>query len=118
MGLNGWISLSERPPNTRDGEQILVWHVFQGTMIVRRVDCHRNHFYSHWQKIPADGWVSALFRKPQVTECDLWQCVLAYHDTDGFKVTGYHQFLWDKHLIFWRSAPEPPDNHVELQKRF
>ena len=44
MDRHGWISLTERPPTAEDGEYVLVWHVYQGTMAVARDDYRKNRF--------------------------------------------------------------------------
>lgn len=118
MDSKGWIPIRERPPNEQDGEIILVWHVFQGTMAVPRDKYHENRFYSHWRAMPAEGWIDAETRLPTKQDSDVWGCVLTRHEFYGFKVTGWHQFEWNDYYTHWMHTPEPPDDYIELRNQY
>lgn len=118
MDHHGWISIAERPPTAEDGETVLVWHVYQGVMAVARENYHKNRFYSHWKPIPTEGWIDVRDRKPTAEDGDVWRCVLMRHETDGFKVTGWHQLEYDHYYICWLRTPEAPDDYIELRKMY
>ena len=115
MERNAWIDLRKRKPAKRDGEFVLMWHVYQGAMVERRQQYRSNRFYSHWRPMPTEGWIDARERKPTIADSDVWHCVLTRHEIDGFKVTGWHQFDVDRYLTHWMPTPEPPPNYRELR---
>ena len=117
MDRHGWISLTERPPTAEDGEYVLVWHVYQGTMAVAREDYSKNRFYSHWKPTPTEGWIDVNDRKPTIEDGDVWRCVLTRHQYYGFKVTGWHQLEYDRYYTHWMPTPELPDDYIELRNR-
>ena len=117
MDHNGWISLNERTPAPVDGEYVLVWHVYQGTMAIRREEYTKNRFYSHWKPIPAEGWIDKNEHMPTAEDGDVWRCVLTRHEIYGFKVTGWQQLEHDRYYTHWMRTPEPPDDFIELRNR-
>ena len=117
MDHHGWISLNERTPAPADGEYVLVWHVYQGTMAIRREEYTKNRFYSHWKPIPAEGWIDKNEHMPTAEDGDVWRCVLTRHEIYGFKVTGWQQLEHDRYYTHWMCTPEPPDDFVELRNR-
>ena len=116
MDGSGWIDLKERLPTEEDGERVLVWHIYQGAMAERREQCDKNRFYSHWRRISAEGWISARERMPTREDGDEQNCVLARHEYDGIKVTGWHQFGREKYYTHWMRTPEPPEGHIDMRK--
>ena len=117
MDHHGWISLSKRTPAPVDGEYVLVWHVYQGTMAIRREEYTKNRFYSHWKPIPAEGWIDKNEHMPTAEDGDVWRCVLTRHEIYGFKVTGWQQLEHDRYYTHWMRTPEPPDDFIELRNR-
>ena len=117
MDHHGWISLNERTPAPADGEYALVWHVYQGTMAIRREEYTKNRFYSHWKPIPAEGWIDKNEHMPTAEDGDVWRCVLTRHEIYGFKVTGWQQLEHDRYYTHWMRTPEPPDDFIELRNR-
>ncbi|MBQ4492627.1 MAG: hypothetical protein II967_04970 [Deltaproteobacteria bacterium] len=115
MDHHGWINLKEHTPAPEDGEYVLVWHVYQGTMAIRREECTKNRFYSHWKPIPTEGWIDKNEHMPTVEDGDVWRCVLTRHEIYGFKVTGWQQLEHDRYYTHWMRTPEPPDDFVELR---
>ena len=105
----GWISLTERKPDEKDGD-MLVWHRYQGTMAVTRAQYLDNRFFTHWREMPADGWTDVRERLPGAGDADVWGCVLTKHRYNGIRVTGWRQLALDKDYTAWRRAPEPPGN--------
>lgn len=114
---NGWIALADQKPAEADGETVLMWHAFQGTMPEKPGNCCRNRFYVYWQRLPQAGWQRAAERMPEKRDADEKNCVLA-KDTDGrVKVTGWHQFESNPNLERWMRTPEPPDDYRELRQK-
>lgn len=115
---NGWIDLKERVPTEKDGELVLVWHVFQGSMIIDYDKHSDNPFYAYWQTIPEDEWIDPREREPIREDSDAWNCVLTHHEIYGYKVTGWHRVSASTAYTRWRRLPKPPPGHVELRKKY
>lgn len=114
-----WTLLEDAVPGAADGDdgKVLVWHVFQGAMLCRW-DCVReNPFHTHWMTVwDAADWIDAKERLPDASDADEWQCVLAWHEDDGTRITGWHQFEADRKLAAWSRLPCPPEGYRELRK--
>lgn len=113
-----WIDLNEQKPDEDAGAFVLVWHIYQGCMAVRREEWTKNRFFSHWKPVPTEGWIDARIQAPTAEDGDVWwNCVLAKHSTDGIRVTGWHRVAQDRIYTHWMRLPDPPENHRELTKR-
>lgn len=119
-----WTDLRQaRPPAELDWA--LVWHEFQGVMLVRipghtegrarRARAWRqaldNRFFRAWKRVPADGWIDAGERLPTKADTDEYNCVLAWDEFDGPKVTGWHQFRESGHLVRWMRIEDRREYH-------
>lgn len=50
-----WICIRDRPPTEADADFygcILVWHIWQGVMLIGWHRINENRFYSHWMSPP------------------------------------------------------------------
>ena len=111
---DGWIR--ERP-DIPDKTSILIWHVFQGVLVCRAAEWNQNRFFACWRPVPEIGWTMATDRRPTKQDADSYNCVLA-RDAEGMtKVTGWHQFETNRHLIRWMNTPEPPEDYKELRTK-
>lgn len=51
MAEKGWISRQERMPTAEDADAlgcVLVWHIWQGVMVMGWHQVENNRFVSHW----------------------------------------------------------------------
>lgn len=115
MWRGKWIPLQEHPPTEEDGPFVLMWHIWQGVMLCRSAEWNHNRFFRYWRPMPAIGWVDAAERKPERKDADSFNCVLAVHRLEGFKVTGWRRFDTDRNLTRWMATPEPPEDYKELR---
>lgn len=52
---DGWIDIKERPPTRRDVDQwncVMVWHRYQGCMIMGLEYAIKNSLVTHWRHTP------------------------------------------------------------------
>lgn len=68
-----------------------------------------------------DRWIDAKQRKPVLSDCDAFNCVMAYHRYNGAMVVGWHQFDMNPLYTHWMPLPSPPacyrDRHVTRDKK-
>ena len=119
---SGWIRGSLRLPGSADGDQtgkLLVWHAYQGAMLATWWDYPTNRFHIYWMPLSAldPGWIEAADKLPTVNDADALNCVLVEDRQGDLKVTGYHQFSWNKMLVRWHRLPSPPQDAKELRQR-
>ena len=119
--MNKWTSFQERAPNEFDfqKDRILLWHAYQGAIVAFRDDIPRNRMYTHWMRIPVDGWIDAQRRLPRQDDADDLNCVLIMDEEHGAWVSGWHQVEKIKdHYAAWQQTPRPPDNYKEIKNLF
>lgn len=119
MDSRGWMTFQEREPEESDAADgtILVWHILQGAF-ARPAGVPKSAMYTHWKRIPRAGWIAAADRKPAIGDADPMGCVLARSESDGTKVTGWHQFEHDTPYTHWMPTPEGPEDAEEYRRRF
>ena len=73
--MDRWISVSERLPTAQDADMggcVLVWHIYQGMLVMGWHQVDKNRFFSHWMTLPAPpedwmrlrtGWVDSAGRR-------------------------------------------------------
>lgn len=120
MDSRSWVQFASREPEEGDYTDgyLLVWHILQGAFARKRTGRPLSKLYSHWRTMPTEGWIAAAEKKPTAQDADHMGCVLARSDTDGYKVTGWHQFAHDPRFTQWMPTPEEPEDAVELRKKF
>lgn len=120
MDRNGWIPFSEAEPEESACLYgwLLIWHVFQGVMAERWEERHFTPMFTHWRHMPRKGWISAAERRPTADDGDIHECVVARHEIDGIRVTGWRQFQNDRYLTHWQRTPEPPVDYREYRNKF
>ncbi|MBQ8087045.1 MAG: hypothetical protein IJ234_01320 [Clostridia bacterium] len=120
MDSNGWTAFEEREPEESACLYgwLLIFHVFRGVIAEPWKNRHDTPMFTHWKTIPRRGWIAAKDRKPTHADADIMGCVLARHETEGMRVTGWHQFECNKYLTHWMSTPPPPIDGMEYRKRF
>ena len=101
--LNGWL---------------LIWHVFRGVIAERWEHRHDTPMYTHWAAMPRNEWIHAQARRPTLADADVMHCVLAMHEEDGIRVTGWHQIRENGPYTHWMHTPIPPSDAKEYLKRF
>lgn len=58
-----------------------------------------------------DRWIDAKQRQPTKEDCDVFNCVLAYHIYNGSMVIGWHQVTPESMFTHWMPLPLPPECH-------
>lgn len=120
---SGWVRGSLRLPGSADGDQtgkLLVWHAYQGAMLTTWWDYPTNRFHVYWMPLSSldeTGWIEAADKLPTVNDADALNCVLVEDHRGDLKVTGFHQFGWNKMLVRWHRLPCPPQDAKELRQR-
>lgn len=114
--MNSWTPVQGE--KRADAAVVLAWHVFRGAVIVDAAEFVKSAMFTHTMPIPTEGWIDAAKRQPCAADADENGCVMVYHKWDGYKVTGWRQFEWDKYIERWQRTPPPPENHRELRERF
>lgn len=120
MDSNGWTAFDVQEPEESDClyGYILIWHVFRGVIAEPWEKRHATPMFTHWKPMPRKGWIAAADRKPTPDDADVMHCVLARHDEDGIRVTGWHQFGHNTHLTHWMPTPPPPVDGPIYRKKF
>ena len=98
------------------GGSLLVWHMYRGAVVWPFEKRGESRMLTHWREMPKSGWTDAAERKPTPEDADIRGCVLAKHEFDGIRVTGWHQFGWNRHLTHWIRTPEPPRDAKQYEK--
>lgn len=119
---NGWIHRNSRLPRVEDGGehgQVLVWHAFQDAVLARWDQFTANRFHVYWMPL-SDlddmSWINAMEIPPREEDADKLNCVMALDAQGHISVTGYHQFRWNKTLLYWRKLPGPPSDAKRLRE--
>jgi hypothetical protein len=120
MDRNGWTLFSEAEPEESAclNGWLLIWHVFRGVIAEKWENRHDTTMFTHWRPMPRTGWISAKEHLPTAEDADVLCCVLARHEFDGLRVTGWRQFQYDNHWTHWQRTPEPPVDYKEYSKQF
>lgn len=120
MDNNGWTAFDVQKPerNACIYDYLLVWHVFRGVVSEHWESRNQTAMYTHWKTMPRKGWICSKDKAPTQNDADVMNCVLARHDIDGIKVTGWHQIKIDKHFTHWMPTPLPPVDGAAYRKRF
>lgn len=116
MDSQGWtrFAFGEPPKHACLYKTLLIWHRYQGVMAVQWGHRHDYHMATHWRAMPRKGWIRREERLPDKDDADVYGCVLARHEFDGIKVTGWHQLARDKYLTHWRPTPAGPEKAAEI----
>ena len=117
---NGWIAFRDLEPTEEaclDGK-LLAYHVFNGCVAVSWSRRHDTEMYTHWQPMPAEGWVPVAERYPEGRDANSVNCILARHELYGITTTGWHRLKWDRRYSEWQRTPEAPENIGEYKYRF
>lgn len=91
---------------------ILVWHVFQGAMVIPICKIRSNHFYAYWREIP-NKWVATDERAPTAEDADMYNCVIATDSNGAVRMTGWHQIHTPSDSAKWQTPPDPPPDYKE-----
>jgi len=120
MDRNGWTPFNETEPEESACLYgwMLIYHVFRGVIAEKWENRHDTPMFTHWRDMPKTGWISTADRRPTEADADIFQCVLARHEFDGLRVTGWRRFHSDKYLTHWQHTPEPPVDYMEYRKHF
>lgn len=120
MDKRGWTAFDVQEPeeSTCVYGYILIFHVYRSVIVEAWEKRHATPMYTHWKPIPRKGWIAAADRPPMVQDADIMHCVLARHEWDGIRVTGWHQVTGDKRYTHWMPTPEPPVDGAAYRKRF
>lgn len=120
MDRNGWTAFDEAEPEESAClyEWLLIYHVYRGVIAEKWEKRRDTPMYTHWRPMPKKGWIEARDRRPNGEDADIFGCVLARHEYDGIRVTGWHQFECDKYWSHWQRTPEPPVDYMEYRKKF
>lgn len=120
MDCNGWTHFSEAEPDESACLYgwLLIWHVYRGVVTEGWMKRHNTPMYTHWRPMPRTGWISAAERRPTAADADIMQCVLARHEFDGLRVTGWRQFRRDRYLTHWQRTPEPPVDYKDYVNKY
>ncbi len=111
-----WAEIDGRLIEAGEGP-VIVWHVYNGAMVVKREYAIENSFFSHWREIDNEAWIDARKRKPTRDDADEYGCVLSQNKWGEASVAGWHRFEREPYLVAWQHMPDPPDNYRELRKR-
>lgn len=107
MSKPDWRDIHLDPPEGKD--PVLVWHAYQGCLIMTPEDCLKNRFVTHWMNVPGGKWIRTSKRRPGKNDADIWGCVIARNAWyDQLEVTGWRQFADDRKYSHWQRTPEPP----------
>ena len=110
MSNNGWRELDACPETGR----ILVWHVYQGVMVVDAEAAKKNRFHAYWQKVP-ESWIRTADRLPDKADADAYDCVIVKDKWDDIRMIGWHQVpAMACEIVSWQSMPVPPNDYMEL----
>ena len=112
MDSNEWLELSANP--AEDERPVVVWHVFQGVMVVRAANLRKNRFNTYWMEVP-DGWIDPNDRLPTREDADTQNCVIVRTTHGDVTVRGWHQVGQNGEIVQWMRPPKPPDNYRELR---
>lgn len=120
MDSLGWTAFEEREPEEADCLYgfLLIFHVFRGVVAEPWERRHDTPMYTQWKPIPRRGWIAAAERMPTKEDSDVMRCILARSETDGFRVTGWHQIEHNAHYTHWMPTPAPPERAAEYRKKF
>ena len=110
----GWIGKSDIPIAAGDS-RIIVWHIYQGVMVVGREEAAENPFMTHWREIDDDAWISAEDRMPTKDDADVCGCVISQDRWGEARTAGWHRFGRESSLVRWQHPPERPANFRDLQ---
>ena len=120
MDALGWTAYDRGEPEMADCVEgrLLVFHVFRGVVTETWEKRRYTPMYTHWKRIPRQGWIAAATRKPARKDADIRHCVLARSEMTGIRVTGYHQFETDRYLTHWMPVPSPPTDAEQYKQPF
>ena len=117
--MSGWIELRKIKPTEADAEngRVIVWHAFQGAMICHISKVVDNSFFSHWMRIPADGWIDFYDHQPTEADADETGCIMARRGESAVNVIGWKQ-MQSAYLNLWQRTPDPPEDYDILYKKY
>ena len=120
MDKNGWTAFDKQEPEESVCIEgfLLIFHVFRGVLAEPWEKRHNTPMFTHWNPMPRKGWTDAKKRMPTAEDGDIHRCVLARSETDGFRVTGWHQFAHNAHYTHWMPTPERPEDAAEYRRRY
>ncbi|MBR3741110.1 MAG: hypothetical protein IKQ80_07510 [Clostridia bacterium] len=108
MCNDGWRTMETCP----DDGHVLVWHIYQGVMVVEAQEARKNRFHAWWRHVP-DKWINAQDKLPVKEDADAYNCVIALDKWGEVRLIGWHRFPLTE-IIGWQRTPEPPTNYREL----
>ncbi|MBR1565145.1 MAG: hypothetical protein IJ649_00135 [Oscillospiraceae bacterium] len=97
---------------------ILVWHVYHGVMVEKRRRLRRNRFFTHWQEIDNEAWISVKDRAPTRDDADVYNCVIARNRWGDMMTAGWHRFAHETDLTDWQHPPAPPEDFLGLREKY
>lgn len=84
--------------------------------MVEKRDCAmKNRFFTHWQEIDNDAWISVEKRLPTQEDADACNCVISLNKWDEVSIAGWRRFERETIFKAWQCPPEPPANFRELR---
>lgn len=116
MDNHGWMDISTCPvaKSRKDARTVLVWHVFNGTMVYSTLNARENRFNMYWQE-PPETWIDPHERMPTREDADDLSCILVIDRYGDIRVRGWRQVETPEDVYRWAKRPEPPDNYRELR---
>lgn len=105
-----WMAFADRDARERDCPQgaLLLYHVYRGVVVEPYDERRATDMYTHWARLPDNGWIETNERRPGSADADYRGCVLAWHRYDGFVLRGWRRFREDKYLERWMPVPAGP----------
>lgn len=110
MSGNDWTTITTSPLDAgfAASDVILVWHVYQGVMVIPCEKYATNPFFTHWRGVDENAWVKRAERMPGKKDADPLNCVIARDELGNVVVTGWHRVDDDGDFTQWQTPPPPP----------
>ena len=106
---DGWTDMQAKRANGGDpDEPVLIWHSFQGAVVIPRGRSIDNRFYTHWREIDDGAWIDKSERAPNEGDADKTNCVIARYRWGEVTMAGWWRVRDDGDFTQWQRTPEPP----------
>lgn len=115
MARDGWRKIGKRLPRENEDRRILVWHAYQGVLVVPFSHLHDNRFFLCWQELP-EQWIATAERLPTREDADAQGAVISLNRHGEVRTLGWHQIRPSSIEEHWMPPPPPPANHIELRR--
>lgn len=116
MAHDGWLDIADAPAGMEDDRMILVWHAYQGVLVVPFFRLRKNRFNLLWQELP-ETWIETEQRQPTRADADVQGAVIARNIYGEVRTLGWQQVKPESIERQWAPPPPPPPNHAELRQQ-